>query len=59
MKIDLKGGSLEIQYIKRKHTVIIDKYKLQKPQIVLMLYGKGDSVLIDETKVWLSIFLSL
>jgi hypothetical protein len=24
-----------------------------------MLYGKGDSVLIDETKVWLSIFLSL
>jgi hypothetical protein len=36
--------------VKRKERVVVDKCKLLKPQIVVMLYGKGDSVMIDDTK---------
>lgn len=40
-------GVLTLTYVKRKVEVKLDRHKLAKNQIVLMLYGRGDSVSID------------
>jgi hypothetical protein len=40
---------MEVEYVKRKVKIRLDKYKWNKPQVVFMLYGKGDSISIDET----------
>lgn len=48
MVISLEGDHLIVEYLKRKERVLLDKYKVNKPQILVMLYGKGDSVMIYE-----------
>ncbi len=30
--------------------MVLDKYKVSKPQILVMLYGKGDSILVYDSK---------
>ena len=35
-------------YVKRKVVKRFDQYKLESNKAVLMLYGKGDSVALDE-----------
>ena len=47
--MSLSGGVLKMEYIKRKVTNTYPQYKLNSPQVVIMLFGKGDSVSIDES----------
>lgn len=47
MRLDLEGDCLVVEYKKRKERMLLDKYRLLKPQVVVLLYGKGDSVMVD------------
>lgn len=49
MQISQEDGQLNLVYLKRKVTLRLDKYKLPKNQVVIMLFGRGDSVAIDES----------
>jgi hypothetical protein len=43
-------GAVVAVYIKRKVRVHLDKYKLgANNQVVIMLFGQGDSIAVDET----------
>lgn len=44
------NGVLSLTYLKRKVVLKLDRYKLNRDQVVLMLYGKGDSIAIDESE---------
>lgn len=52
MILTLQGENLAIEYLKRKEKAVVEKARLNKPQILILLYGKGDSIMIDDTK-WL------
>lgn len=41
---------LSLTYLKRRVVLKLDKYKLNRDQVVLMLFGKGDSIAIDESE---------
>jgi len=44
-------GAIVAVYIKRKVRLQLDKYKLAaNNQVVVMLFGNGDSIAIDETE---------
>ena len=45
--ISKEGETINVDYVKRKQRITLDKYKVNKSQILLMLYGKGDSILVD------------
>ena len=49
MQISYDEELLVLVYLKRKVTLRLDKYKLPKNQVVIMLFGRGDSVAIDES----------
>ncbi len=49
MKLEKQGDHLAIDYLKRKEKVFVDQNKMTKPQVLILLYGKGDSVMIDES----------
>ena len=46
MQMTYQEGELSLLYIKRKVNLRL-KYKPSKNQIVIMLFGKGDSVGLD------------
>ena len=50
MEIKQEGKHLCVTYKKRKNNpvVILDKYQVRIPEVVLLLYGKGDSIIIHE-----------
>lgn len=50
MRLYLQNDHLVVEYNKRKERIVVDKYKLLKPQVVVMLYGRGDSIMLDDTK---------
>lgn len=50
MILTLQGENLAIEYLKRKEKAVVEKARLTKPQILILLYGKGDSIMIDDTK---------
>lgn len=47
MRLEQQGDFLAIDYLKRREKVVVDKLKMNKPQVLILLYGKGDSVMID------------
>lgn len=48
MVLTIENGYLRLEYVKRKVIVNLDKYELvNKNQIIIMLFGKGDSIAID------------
>jgi hypothetical protein len=49
MEMTCEAGQLQLFYIKRKVTLKLDRYKLSGNQVVIMLFGRGDSAGIDET----------
>ena len=50
MLLSTRDGVLTLDYLKRKVTNSYPQYKLNTPQVVIMLFGKGDSVSLDETR---------
>lgn len=50
MMLSVLDGVLTLEYLKRKVVMRLDKYELYKPQVVMMLFGKGDSVAINESE---------
>ena len=48
MTLDIEDKVLTLVYIKRKVTNKLDRYKVPDNKVVIMLYGKGDSVCLDE-----------
>lgn len=48
MVLTISEGHLRLEYVKRKVIVNLDRYALvNKSQIIIMLFGKGDSIAID------------
>ena len=47
MTLILEDGVLVLTYIKRKVVMRLEKHRLETNNVVLMLYGKGDSVALD------------
>ena len=48
MVMTIEDGHLRLEYVKRKVSVNLDRYELiNKNQIIIMLFGKGDSIAID------------
>lgn len=50
MMLSVVDGVLTLEYLKRRVVMKLDKYELCKPQVVVMLFGKGDSVAINESE---------
>lgn len=50
MVLSNSGDGLMLEYVKRKVKVPLDKYRAPKNQVIIMLFGKGDSVGLDETE---------
>jgi hypothetical protein len=49
MLLTLVDGKLALEYLKRKVILRLEKYEVFKNQVVIMLFGKGDCVAVDET----------
>lgn len=47
MLLSFVEGKLALEYLKRKVIIKLDKYEVNKNQVVIMLFGKGDSVSIN------------
>ena len=48
MVMTIEDGHLRLEYVKRKVVINLDKYELiNKSQVIIMLFGKGDSIAID------------
>lgn len=47
MLLHFSEGSLKIEYLKRKVIINLEKYTIINNQIIIMLFGKGDSIAID------------
>lgn len=52
-QIELEGEYLVLSYKSRRENtrIILDKYVVRTPEVVVMLFGKGDSIVVhDELK---------
>jgi hypothetical protein len=47
MLLSFVEGQLRLEYIKRKVILRLDKYEVNKSQVIIMLFGKGDSIAIN------------
>jgi hypothetical protein len=49
MLLSIIEGILTLEYLKRKVVLKLDKYEVHRNQVVIMLFGKGDSVAVNES----------
>jgi hypothetical protein len=49
MLLSIIEGILTLEYLKRKVVLKLDKYEIHRNQVVIMLFGKGDSVAVNES----------
>lgn len=49
MMLSIAEGKLTLEYLKRKVILKLDKYEVTKNQVVIMLFGKGDCIAINES----------